>query len=309
MMRAAVPPRDRFLVANRLRHHLLEWGAGGPVVFLLHGFLEHAHAWDFVAPRLAAAGLHVLALDWRGHGDSEWVGAGGYYHFADYAADLAGAVAALGGRAALVGHSMGASAALVYAGTAPERVTALVCIDALGPPDSAPESAPERFAAWIADLERAAGRTRAPQPLAAAAAALAERFPRFSPAVARHMAEHGTREEAGGRVWKFDPLHQTLSPQPYYVAQARAFWRRVACPVLYVEGAESPLRLDAVDTADRLDALGARQVTIEAAGHHPHLERPEALAAVLIEFLAAPAGTPAVGGGNSPEGGRGRRRA
>jgi len=61
-------PRDVFLEANRLRHHLLEWGSGERVVLLLHGFQEHAHAWDFVAPSLAAAGFRVLALDWRGHG-------------------------------------------------------------------------------------------------------------------------------------------------------------------------------------------------------------------------------------------------
>ena len=76
------------LTANRLRHHLLEWGGGDQVVLLLHGFLEHAHVWELVAPRLAEAGLHVYALDWRGHGDSQWIGAGGYYHFADYLPDV-----------------------------------------------------------------------------------------------------------------------------------------------------------------------------------------------------------------------------
>jgi pimeloyl-ACP methyl ester carboxylesterase len=280
-----VQPRDRFVDANRLRHHLLEWGDGGPVVLLLHGFLEHAHAWDLVAPRLAAAGLHVFALDWRGHGDSEWIGRGGYYHFADYAADLAGLVRALGGRAAIVGHSMGASAALVYAGTEPERVRGLVCVDALGPGDTPVETAPDRFAAWVAALERTEARTRRVLSLAEAEATLAERFPRFSPAVACLMAEHGTRAEGEGRVWKFDPLHQTPSPQPYYVAQARQFWRRIVCPVLYVEGAESPLRLDPTEVAERLAVLRARRATIANAGHHPHLEHPDVLADALRDFL------------------------
>src|SRR4029450_13191104 len=73
-----VTPRSRFIVANRLRHHVLEWGdAGQPSLLLLHGFLEHAHTWDLVAPHLATAGWHVVALDWRGHGDSDWIGDGG----------------------------------------------------------------------------------------------------------------------------------------------------------------------------------------------------------------------------------------
>lgn len=280
-------PRDRFVPANRLRHHLVEWGEDGPVVLLLHGFLEHAHAWDLVAPRLVAAGFHVFALDWRGHGDTEWVGAGGYYHFADYTADLAGVVRAVGGRVALVAHSMGASAALVYAGTELERVTALVCVDALGPPDTSPDAAPHRFAAWLADVERVAARARPGVTLDEATARLRERFPRWSGAVARHMAEHATRAAGARRTWKFDPLHQTTSPQPYYVAQARAFWRRVACPVLYVEGGESVLRLDEAETTARLAVLRARRVVMAGAGHHPHLERPAELAAVLVPFLRA----------------------
>ncbi len=287
----AAAPESRTVVANRLRHHLLDWGGDGPVVLLLHGFLEHAHAWDLAAPLLAADGFHVVALDWRGHGDSEWIGAGGYYHFADYTADLAGIVRALGGRAALVGHSMGASAAIQYAGTEPDRVTALACIDALGPPDSDPDEAPACFAGWLADLERIATRSAGTLSPDEATARLAERFPRFGLAVARHMATHGTRAApGGGRVWKFDPLHQTRSPQPYYVAQARAFWRRVACPVLYVEGAESPLRLDAEEIATRLRTLRAERVTIAGAGHHPHLERPQALVEVLRPFLRRAAG-------------------
>jgi pimeloyl-ACP methyl ester carboxylesterase len=275
---------ERYVVANGLRQHLLEWGDDGPVVLLLHGFLEHAHAWDLVAPRLAAAGHRVLALDWRGHGDSERVGAGGYYHFADYVADLAFIVRAFGGHASVVGHSMGASAAILYAGTEPERVDALVCVDALGPPDMTPASAPERFAAWIADLARVAERGRdAPAP-ADAAARLRDRFPLLGDEVARHMASSGTRAAAEGVLWKFDALHQTTSPQPYYVMQAREFWRRVACPVLYVEGAESPLRLEPADLAERLAILRAERRMI-AGGHHLHLERPAELADAILRFL------------------------
>jgi pimeloyl-ACP methyl ester carboxylesterase len=280
-----VTPRDRYIDANRLRHHLLEWGETGPTVLLLHGFLEHGHVWDFAAPHLAAEGFRVLALDWRGHGDTDWIGAGGYYHFADYAADLAGLVRALGGRVALVAHSMGAGAAVLYAGTEPSRVTALACIDALGPPDTNPADVPGRYAAWLTDLAKTAARERPAISLAEATARLRERFPRFSDAVAAHMARHGTRVEGGTRVWKFDPLHQTTGPTPYYVAQARAFWKRVACPVLYVAGAESPYRLPAEDESDRLAELRAERVVLPKVAHHPHLEAPERLSVVLAAFL------------------------
>ena len=278
-------PRSRFVTANRLTHHLLEWGDDGPVVLLMHGFLEHAHAWDFVAPHLVRAGFRPVALDWRGHGDSEWVGAGGYYHFADYAADLAGIVRALGGAVALVGHSMGANAALQYAGTEPERVTHLVCVDALGPPDMGDETAPRRFADWIVQLERLAERPSRGLTLDAAAARLAERFPRFPAAAARHMARHGTRPAGPVRTWKFDPLHQTLSPYPYTTRRARAFWERIRCPVLYIDGSETPFRLSDAELGELLTLLRAVRHTLPDVGHHPHLECPEQLADVLIGFL------------------------
>jgi pimeloyl-ACP methyl ester carboxylesterase len=279
-------PRDRVITANRLDLHLLEWGNAGPVVLLLHGFLEHAHVWDWVAPQLADAGHHVFALDWRGHGDSQWIGAGGYYHFIDYVADLASLVRALGGQVSLVAHSMGGGAALLYAGTEPERVRALVAIEGLGVPDTDPSTVPERVVGWLQDLERVERRARGTVAFDAAVTRLRERFPRFSEAIARHWVEHGTRAADGAHVWKFDPLHQTRAPQPTFVAPARAFWKRVSCPVLYVEGAESFLRLPPADVDERLTALRARRVTIADSGHHPHLEQPEELARVLISFLA-----------------------
>lgn len=279
--------RSRFVTVNRLRHHLLEWGEGPRTVLLLHGFLEHAHAWDLVAPRLAASGLHVFALDWRGHGDSEWVGAGGYYHFSDYVSDLAFLIRHLGERAAIVGHSMGSTAAMLYAGTEPERVTALALIDGLGPPDaSAPDPVPVRYQTWIEQLEKNAERDPKPMTLEDAKSRLRDRFPRFSPNVARLMAEHGTRARSGFRVWKFDPLHQTTAPVPFVRAQALAFCRRVTCPTLYVEGAESLLRLEPDDIAERLKTLRAERVVVPGSGHHPHLEQPEALVDILSTFLA-----------------------
>ena len=82
-------PRERFVPANGLRHHVVEWGEpDAPTVLLAHGFLDLAWSFRDVAQRLAERGFRCVAWDWRGHGESEHIGAGGYYHFADYVLDL-----------------------------------------------------------------------------------------------------------------------------------------------------------------------------------------------------------------------------
>src|SRR5437763_11394812 len=102
-----------------LKLHAIDRGQGRPAL-LLHGWLDHAHSFDLLAPLLPG---RTVALDQRGHGESQWVGPGGFYHFPEYVADLDGALDALGlASARIVGHSMGASVGLLYAAVRPERV-------------------------------------------------------------------------------------------------------------------------------------------------------------------------------------------
>src|SRR3989449_11072901 len=71
-------PADGTTSLNGLRFHFLDWGTRGePPTLLLHGGAQTAHSWDEVAPDLAR-GHHVLALDQRGHGDTDWAPAGRY---------------------------------------------------------------------------------------------------------------------------------------------------------------------------------------------------------------------------------------
>src|SRR5258705_12502558 len=77
-------------VSTGLTYNILEWGAetAGDLTFvLLHGFADIGAMWSEVAERIAPHG-HVVAPDLRGHGDSDWIGPGGYYYFMDYLADI-----------------------------------------------------------------------------------------------------------------------------------------------------------------------------------------------------------------------------
>ena len=116
-----------------VRLRATRWPGTGPVpVLLLHGLASSRRFWDLVVPHLVAGGVPLVALDQRGHGDSDRPDAP--YDGATVTADALTALDALGlSRVVVVGHSWGASTALRLAATAPERVLAAVAVDgALG---------------------------------------------------------------------------------------------------------------------------------------------------------------------------------
>src|SRR5215813_15220977 len=124
--------RDRTIILNGQRFHYTEWGAPtAPPLVMLHGVTGHARTWDEEAA-LFASRYRVLALDQRGHGDSD-PSPDADYTVATLAADVAAFVDALGlARISLVGLSMGGRVAIGFAGQAPERVDRLVIVD-IGP--------------------------------------------------------------------------------------------------------------------------------------------------------------------------------
>jgi pimeloyl-ACP methyl ester carboxylesterase len=284
--------REKSIDAAGLNIHYLEWGEpAGELIILVHGFLDHAHSWrPFVAflQEKSKKPLWIVAPDSRGHGDSGWVGAGGYYHFPDYVFDLHCLIQNLGAsRLALIGHSMGGSISFLYTGTFPQRVASLVLIEGMGPPGSLFSDAPPRMEKWISEV-RGRGRNHFRQypSIAAGARQLQQNNPRLNSEFAFELAQTGLRQNTSGKwVWKFDPLHRTTAPQPFYTEQAIEFLRRIKCPALTIEGKESH-QTERTDKQERFEAISNRRhVVIENAGHMVHQDNPEALAQTVSEFL------------------------
>ncbi len=279
----------RLSLATGIGYHVLEWAgpASSDLTFVLvHGFTDVAYAWRGVAERLATRG-HVIAPDLRGHGDSDWISGGGYYHFMDYVADLDDVIRQCAKqRVVLVGHSMGGSVCGYYAGTRPDRLAALALLEGLGPPDQSSADGPTRTAMWI-DAWRAA-RTKQPKVIATlddAVARLRKHDDLLSPELARELAELGTRRVDGGYAWKHDPLHATFGPYPYRLDTAMKYWARIACPVLIVDGADSKLNLSIDERAKRRACFANHRYEIVAgAGHAIQRHQPAALAELLLSL-------------------------
>lgn len=273
---------DRSVVLRGQRFHYTEWGEPlAPAVVLLHGITGHARAWDGEGGALAPR-FRVLALDQRGHGDSD-PAPDGDYTLAAMAGDLAAFVDALAlGPLSVVGLSMGGRVAITYAADHPERVERLMVID-IGPEIAAAGQkrvlgamahSPERFAS----AEEAMAYARATNP-------------RYTDALLRHRIRHGLRAlPAGGFTWKYDRAlrEQVRAGGRREPLDLWSRWAALECPTLLVRGAESDI-LSPEIAKRMLEALrDARLIEVPGAGHTVPGDQPGQFQALLRDFLGWP---------------------
>jgi pimeloyl-ACP methyl ester carboxylesterase len=256
---------------------------------LLHGFQDCGATWQFLADCLPAS-WSLAAPDWRGFGHSER--APGGYWFPDYFADLEALLDALvpDAPARVIGHSMGANVAQIYAGVRPQRLNWLVNLEGLGLSRTDPQDAPARYAQWLDELRQPLhdGRYRS---VAQLAGILRSRNPRLTAERAEFIAGAWTRpvtSDSGSMEVEllFDPRHRLVNPVLYRREEAEACWAGVKAPVLLVRGDADDRRssIRAASDAMRAHIRNLEIVVVPGAGHMLHHEAPEVLARHIVEF-------------------------
>lgn len=246
---------------------------GNPELLLLHGGGLSAEDWCEIAPAFADAGYRVTVPDLRGCGESDW-DPEVRYGVEDTLSDLEELIAHLTlGRFFLVGHSLGAVTACVYAARHPERVIACVMEDG-GPADHTRPSSLESPTIVFESDEHALAALGKSLPRGVPGWVLDSRFRRLDDGRLTWRSDIAGRvrwSEAGG-----EPLIMGLWP---YV-------EAIQSPTLVVRGRESPLFKR--EYAERMVEANAmiRLVEIADAGHLVHCEQPEAFTAEVLEFLA-----------------------
>ena len=280
--------RSEFIRVRELRYHIRRWGdPAAPKVLLLHGFLDVSATWQPVAEGLLPR-YQVLAPDFRGFGHTEWPADG--YWFPDYVGDLE-VIAdhySAGEPVLLVGHSMGAQIASLYAGLRPARVKKLVCLDGLFLPDMEASLAPRRFRRWLDELKDL--------PLQKSYASfeeLAERVRKAHPDLpgerADFVARCWGREDGSGRITLCaDPKHRLAGPGLYRAEESLAVWREITAPTLFVGAGLSQFRkaISPEETARRRACFrDLRAVTVERGTHMLHFSAPAETARAIAAFL------------------------
>jgi pimeloyl-ACP methyl ester carboxylesterase len=286
-------PTNDFARVNRLKLHYLDWGARPAVphshkhrlkpaattIVLCHGGSAHCHWWDDVAPQLTEYG-RVLALDFRGHGRSEWASAYGLVAYLD---DLTKFIRDhVRKRVVLVGHSMGGEIAMRVAVESPQLLDGLVIVDA------SPAGLPLKTRLiWRWKRRKQSG----VRPEFSTREALIARF-RLSPpghnltqAALAELALKGAEQlPSGNWAFRLDPNTRKLSPG----------WRLPRCrihdirlPMMILRGEHSRLVSEWEARRMQRRIAGSKLATIPSAYHHVSLDNPDATAAAIAEFIAS----------------------
>lgn len=285
---APVEPISHYFYSHRLKLHFWDWGQDGkPSLVLVHGGLDHARNWDWVARSLREH-FHVYAIDLRGHGNSAWA-PGAIYSVAEYVLDLSALIDIIDDFPIyLVGHSLGGVIVLHYSGIYPDRVAKLVSIEGFGPPAShrVHRPASERIRNWIEQTRQSEQRTPRSYPsLEDAVGRMKEANPHLLDEVARHLTLHGTNwNPDGSLIWKFDNFARPFGPYGYNLDDAKEVLSQITCPVLLFWGRES--WAEDPDGDSRITAISnQRLVKVPNAGHWVHHDQLQVFLAEVSRFL------------------------
>jgi len=289
MDQMSMEPVSHYYYSHRLKLSFWDWGQDNkPTMILVHGGLDHARNWDWVARDLRRD-YHVYALDLRGHGNSSWA-PGASYSIGEHVLDLSALADIINDFPIyLVGHSLGGFIVLHYAGVYPERVCKVVAIEGLGPPPTHPifKPASERLRGWIERVREIEQREPHSYPsLDAAVARMKEANPHLSDEVARHLTLHGTNWNADGSlIWKFDNYARAFAPYGHNVDDVREILGKISSPVLLFSGMESWAGDPEADGRARA-IKNYRLVRVPNAGHWVHHDQLEVFLSETRRFLA-----------------------
>ena len=266
---------DRDVTVNGLRIHYLDFGGDGkqPLI-MLHGIGRVAHTFDHVANHFNQ-NYHVMAVDMRGHGDSDWDPKAAYL-VEDYVKDIEGLAQQLRLRNIVIwGNSTGGRVAQVFAGLHPDLVAAVIAED-VGP--ERPREIADGFTSRLKQEDEKGWATEDEL-----FAQLKTGSPRTADEILRAYAHFGSKKRPDGRViWKRDPgIGNGFVPTELW-----RFVRQIKSPIIYVLGGRSTIVPAATQEELRKTLPQVQIVTMPGLGHYPSEENPKDFLPIVDGFLA-----------------------
>lgn len=262
----------------------LHWSApDGAPVLCLHGWMDNAASFQPMSGFMH--GLDRVALDFPGHGLSDHRPAGTHYYFTDYLWDLDAALNALGWPSChLVGHSLGAAVASVYAAAAPDRVRSLVMLDALGPITAAAEGGTARLQKSLHSV-RSGPRLNKSYPSMEVMIKMRQMNSKLDDASARLICERAARQFEAHFEWTSDPALHWVSPVLLTEDQVLDYLQNIKAPVLTITATPFAPYVNEEKFKKRSAAIPHGRHELRPGHHHFHMDQAEAIAAMVRSFI------------------------
>jgi len=272
------------------------WGKeSGKKILGVHGWLDNAATWDFIAPHLAQNGFYVVSLDLPGHGKSEHRPKGCFYHSLDYVTDMLGALDALKwDQCVLLGHSMGASLCTMLAPLIPERIQAMVLVEGFGPFCSPPDQLVPEMRKSLKSWHVLADKKPTTYPnIETAVEKLLQNNSAWSSNMTmslrsgQALVERSTSQPAsdGSIYFLHDIRLRVGSLYRFSEEQAEAMIKQIKAPTLCIYGEKGLKHFS--DRYHKRKHLVEKleELMVEDAGHHLHLDCPEKIISRIDDFL------------------------
>jgi pimeloyl-ACP methyl ester carboxylesterase len=241
-------------------------------MILLHGTGDTAHVWDHFASS-ALKHFRIIALDQRGHGDSDRANPPAY-GCDDYVGDLAGLIEALQlADVVLMGHSMGALHATRYASMRPDKLAGLVHVDI----ESCPPTWNREYLRGLYDTLPAFYHS-----IQDFVGFMQKSSPYARKEMLTYIASYALKERKDGRFYpKID--REVLSHFDQY--DLRLYLADVKCPTLIVRGEESRVMRREIAQEMNRAISSSRLVEIPQAAHPVHTDNPQQFHSAVLDFL------------------------
>ncbi|MGD9701633.1 MAG: alpha/beta fold hydrolase [Acidimicrobiia bacterium] len=293
---AEAPVREYRLDASGVGIAVHEWGdEDAPPIFLAHGGFDFARTYDVFAPKLAAAGWRVVSWDQRGHGDSD--------HTALYSweADVRDAIevfeSVTSEPAPAIGHSKGGGLMMYLADAAPHRFTHLVNLDGMPFRSPVPDVAEHErrrmlasdLAGWLDHRRSTATSVRKPGTLDDLARRRRRMNPRLPFEWLRYLAAVGARHDDDGWRWKLDPSMRMGGFGPWRPEWMAMQIPGLPMPFLGILGLEPEMmgwNTKPDDIRHLIPATG-QLVGLDGVGHFVHIEQPDQVLGLILDFLGS----------------------
>jgi len=255
-----------------------------PRILALHGWLDNAATFKPMAEYLPDC--EILAIDFPGHGHSDWRAGKLWYHLVDYLEDVALLVKHLSSGSDhwksfhLLGHSLGGVVSGLWAAAMPETLLSMSIIEGLGPLADTTGENSQRLRKALDSLNKLEDKQLRVFDSIDQATLVRARSGGMEDELARILVERSLEEavnEEGNNGWRWstDPRLMHISPNRYSEAQILEMMGDIQVPLLFLHGDPLPDFVDKKVMEQRIQAAHAEKIVCIKGHHHLHMQHPQ----------------------------------